>query len=263
MRIALRTSGGRGEYELTGAHAGVQASELFGRRLTFQITPEITLDGRSRPLRVQGKPRIRLEDGGRHAYRVFADVLLLPLPRRELRQTADGPNFVRDRGYAVGDIDVDLVQRNGQAELRPTRLWLTNAEGLARGVEFAERMASVQAVWEPARGQDGRLAGLVRAHEEAVETGDHGAIGTAAAAIRREFGTGTDVLPLVAAGLGADLEEPAADGSVVTVEEIPEEPIEDETDPAEAVRREIFEVAQAGREGRRRQALRRVGQGGI
>lgn len=236
MRIALRTSGGRGEYELTGEDAGVAASDLFNRRLHFQISPELTIDGRQRALRVQGKPRIRLEDGGRHAYRVLADVLLLPVPIRELRQTADGPDFFRDRGYSMTDIDVDLAAANGTADLRPKRLWLTNAEGLVRSVDFPERMAAVQALWAAARDEGGRLARLVAAHEAAVEGGDHAVIGTAATAIRGEFGTGTDVLPLVAAGLGVGMDEPPTDGGLV--EEVPEEGAE-ETDPEEAIREVI------------------------
>lgn len=237
MRIALRTSGGRGEYELTGEHGGIAASDLFDRLLNFQLTPDLLIAGRQRARRVQGKPRIRLEEGGRHAYGVLADVLLMPVPIRELRATANGPDFVRDRGYSMTDIDVALGATNGSAELRPMRLWLTNAEGLVRSVEFSERMAMVQAVWAAARDEDGRLARLVRAHEDAVESGDHGAIRTTASAIRGEFGTGTDVLPLVAAGLGVGLDEQSLDGGTI-VDEVPEEGAE-ETDPAEAIRKVI------------------------
>ena len=90
MRIALRTSGGRGEYELAGHQSNIGASDLLGRRLTYQLTPDLVLDGLSRAEHVQGKPRIRLEEGGSHIYRVLADVFLLPLPRRELREAPTG-----------------------------------------------------------------------------------------------------------------------------------------------------------------------------
>jgi hypothetical protein len=239
VRIALRTSGGRGEYELTGTHADVQASDLFDRLLSFRVSPELTIEGRSRPMRVQGKPRIRLEDGGVHAYRILTDVLLMPLPRRELRETVDGPDFVRDRGYAVSEIDVDLVRQwDGEAELRPTRLLLTNSAGLGRGVEFAERMAIVQAVWEAARGHEGRIATHVQDHEAAVESGDHARIRSAASAVRGYYGTGTDVLPLVAVDLGTEVEDTAVNPTVA-IGEIADDGVEDDTDPSEAVRREI------------------------
>jgi hypothetical protein len=239
MRIALRSSGGRGEYELTGSHGAVAASDLFDHQLDFQITPELIIAGRHQPLRVQGKPRIRLLDQrqDRHAYAVLANVLLLPVPIRELRQTAPGTDFVRDGGYSITDIDVDLVRANGGAELRPTRLWLSNSEGLVRSVEFAERMATVQAAWAAARETEGRLAVLVRRHEAAVEGGTHLEIGSAASAVRAEVGTETDVLPVVAALLGVGLDHPPPDGGVV-VERVPEEEGQ-EVDPAEAVRQTI------------------------
>jgi hypothetical protein len=236
VRIAFRPSGGRGEYELAGEYGGVAASDLFGRRLVFQITPELTIDGRQRVLRVQGKPRIRLAEGesGRHASGMLAGVLLLPVPRRELGRTTSGPDFVRDGGYVVGAIDVDLVAFNGQAELRPVRLYLINEDSAPRSIDFPERMGAILSIWAAARDRDERLAALVRSHEAAVASGNHSAIGTAASAIRRVFGTGTDVLPLVAAALGVGLEDVIGEGGVV-VDEVPDEGAE-ETDPAEAIR---------------------------
>lgn len=41
MRIALRTSGGRGEYELAGKQGEIAASSLFDHPLLYELTPEI------------------------------------------------------------------------------------------------------------------------------------------------------------------------------------------------------------------------------
>src|SRR5688572_19860493 len=90
MRIALRPSGGRGDYELAGSFNQLHASDLLERRFFFQITPAITIDGRARAHRLSGKPRIRPEEG-RHPYVVIAATLLLPPPRRELLKTAETP----------------------------------------------------------------------------------------------------------------------------------------------------------------------------
>jgi hypothetical protein len=43
MRIALRPSGGRGDYELAGSDNGVPASELFEKQFYYQITPSLTM----------------------------------------------------------------------------------------------------------------------------------------------------------------------------------------------------------------------------
>ena len=171
MRIALRTSGGRGEYELAGHQSNIGASDLLGRRLTYQLTPDLVLDGLSRAEHVQGKPRIRLEEGGSHIYRVLADVFLLPLPRRELREASDRPDFIRERCFVVQDIDIDVVRDSGiEVELRPTTLWLGNAVGLVRPTFVAEHMQPLQGVWLAGEEQDppSDLAVLVQHHTDAV-----------------------------------------------------------------------------------------------
>ena len=47
MKIALRTSGGRGEYELAGRFGSIAASDLFGLEILFDCTPEIEVSGHS------------------------------------------------------------------------------------------------------------------------------------------------------------------------------------------------------------------------
>lgn len=59
MRIALRPSGGRGDYELAGSFDTVHASDLLEKRFFFQLTPALTIDGRATAHRLSGKPRIR------------------------------------------------------------------------------------------------------------------------------------------------------------------------------------------------------------
>lgn len=238
MRIALRTSGGRGEYELAGRQATVANSDLFGLNLQFQLAPDLIIDGRSAADMTQGKPRIRLEDAraDQHAYRVFAGVLLLPPPRRELRLTTDGEDFVRDKQYAISDIDVDVVSRStSQVCLRPTRLYLRNASGLIRSVQVAERMALIHAIWEAARTEAGTLADLVRAHELAAHAGDHADIGRAGTALREYFATDGDILPELATRFDAA----TAVVGLQPDDSVPDEGFEDETDPDDARRREI------------------------
>jgi hypothetical protein len=189
---------------------------------------------------MQGKPRIRLEPGpGMHAYRVLAAVLLLPQPIRELRKTLDDPDFVRDRGFSVSDIDVDIVGVDSQRViLRPTCLWLTSAAGFVRPVDFAERMSSVQTMWDAAAQKDSPLATAIREHERSVTArpSDHSAMLAAAKNVRKILGGDEDLLPLVAVSLGAALEEPTVAPPEAAV---PAEGLDDPTPPAEASKREI------------------------
>lgn len=238
MRIALRTSGGRGEYELAGRQANIHNSDLFGLNLSYQLAPDLTIDGRSAAQLRDGKPRIRLNNAAsdHHAYRLFAAVLLLPPARRELRLTSDSDDFIRAKQYAISDIDVDVAGTSGStAYLRPTKLWLRNSTGLVRGVEVADRMALIHAIWDAAHGEAGTLADLVRAHEHAAYSGDHNAIERAAAALRDYFATDGDILDALAHRFKASVGET----EIAEEAEAPDEDAEDETHPDDARRREI------------------------
>lgn len=239
MRIALRTSGGRGEYELAGRQGAIRVDDLLEHNLVFELTPEIRIDGHGAAQRVQGKPRIRLEDprSYSHAYNFLAASLLLPQPKRALKETATGPDFIRDGQYAVTDIDVDVAGVGGtEVGLRPTTLWLRNASNLARSVDVPFRMAHVQALWGAARDNDSPIAAFVRAHEMAVLGGDHLEIQAAAAAIRAALGSTSDVLDELTARLGMDGDDTAISS---TTEEVSIERVEDEADPEDAARRAV------------------------
>ena len=237
LKIALRPSGGRGEYELTGRQGDVSVDDVLGRSMVFELSPDLVVDGHSAVQRAQGKPRIRLDDSNRHnhAYSVLAGVLLLPQPKRKLRETSSGPNFLYPGGYSITDIDVDLVDlQDDYIALRPTRLWLGNAGGLARSVDATHRLAQIQALWDAAREEESKLAELVRSHEAAVVEGDHGLIKASAAALRNELGTQGDVLDQLAVHLGLEAPETAIS---LAPESVPVEIAEDDLDPADAARK--------------------------
>ena len=131
MRIALRTSGGRGEYELAGTQGSVHASDLFDRVMSYELTPEIIIPGRAvaTVTETQGKPRIRLQDQASttHLYRLLAAVLLLPKPKREFKETHG--HFLRRESYSMTAIYVDVSARTAtEVVMRPTELLLQSAD---------------------------------------------------------------------------------------------------------------------------------------
>jgi hypothetical protein len=244
VRIALRKSGGRGEYELAGRQGEVGADALLDRNLRFELTPEITIDGHSSVQRKHGKTRIRLDSQKySHAYIPLAGALLLPKPRRELRETGTDPDLLHDGRFAVTDIDVDVVEvAAATATLRPTVLWLGNAAGLARPENVADRMSRVQAVWAAAKGQGSPLAELVLAHEQATVEGDHREIPKAARALQKKLGANGDPLPQLAVALGLEAEietevEAEPSGSAAAAAAVAAD--EEEIDPADAARRAV------------------------
>lgn len=255
MRISLRTSGGRGEYEFAGRQGARTTADLENKRLYYQLTPDLVIDGRSEERTAQGKPRIRLLEGGHHLYRVLSDVLLLPRPIRELRQTAESADFVRNGKFVVKDIDIDVAQvEHNRATIRPTNLWLANRAGLQRRLEIAGRVAVVQALWDAAAVSRGPVAEAVSRHARAVTSGDFWAIQEACNLLRRTAGSDSD--PLVAAGRVLGVNE----GALAEEAALPEPPTEerpqddDDTTPVEANARMVAkmrEVVDRGPAGRR------------
>lgn len=206
MRIALRTGGGRGVYELAGRQGNLVASDLFDREIYYELTPSIVIPGRAIASRLQGKPRIRLEDRQKttHFYRLLAAVLLLPKPKREFK-TTHGDELLKFEAYSMTAIKVDVGDITAhKVVLRPTDLLLENADKLQAKIEFAQRMSRVARLWEAANHQNTPLAELVKRLMHAVLTAnpDYKAIEDCAQAISDAVNTTGDPLPIVERQLG-------------------------------------------------------------
>lgn len=91
MRIALRTSGGRGEYEVAGSHESIRVHDVFDRQIVLELLPGFRFPTNNYVRHTQGKPRIRLLDpyGDSHVYLILAAILLLPKPKREIGATPE------------------------------------------------------------------------------------------------------------------------------------------------------------------------------
>lgn len=124
----------RGVYELAGRQASTSASDLFDREIFYELTPRIIIPGRAMASRLQGKPRIRLDDTRRttHLYRLLAAVLLLPKPKREFKKT-HGRQLLKFEAYSMSAIKVDVAETDAHSVvLRPTDLLLENAASWKR-----------------------------------------------------------------------------------------------------------------------------------
>lgn len=245
MRIALRTSGGRGEYELAGRHGSILNRDLFGLSVSYEISPSLVLPGHISAQFRDGKPRMRLEDapGARHAASVIAATLILPQPIRELRKTGSSP-VVLDEPYSISDIDVDVAARAERAvTLRPTAVWIRNQSGIVQKIEFAKRMAIVVGLWDAAEELDSELGRLIKDHRAAVTdpSGDHRQIIRAADALEEHAGVAGDAISTIRAeidrALGAPELDAANDTGISTETDSGNE--EDESAPEESSKRQV------------------------
>jgi hypothetical protein len=172
MRIALRTGGGRGVYELAGSQGSYRASELFDKEMFYELTPSLIIPGRAVPSVRQGKPRIKLnnQNNTTHLYRLLSALLLLPKPKREFKATS-GDILIAFESYSMTAIKVDIVAIEDERSIvRPTELLLENFQGLRERIDFVSRMSRVMEVWRAANEQDSEMAFLLRNHEAALFT---------------------------------------------------------------------------------------------
>jgi len=243
MRIALRTGGGRGVFELAGRQGDLAASDLFDHEIPYELTPRIIVPGRSVAALRQGKPRIALDDATRdkttHLYRLLSAVLLLPKPKREFKAT-HGTDLLRFESYSMTAIKVDVAKLNaGSVVLRPTDLLLENADGQRKELEFTQRMGRVIRLWDVASGHDSELAQLVRNLANAVETENpnYKTIERSAQEISNLLHTTGDPLPIAEEQLGAASAGPEHPPTTVPLPtgEANTFGLEDEISPQEAV----------------------------
>jgi len=170
MRIALRTGGGRGVYELAGNQGAYKATDVFDKELFYELAPDLIIPGRASAAIRQGKPRIKLNDQKitTHLYRLLAGLLLLPKPKREFKATS-GDILVAFEAYSMTVIKIDLASmQQSRAVIRPTDILLANSDGLEQHLKFVDRMSRIMALWRAADEADSELAGLLRVHKSCL-----------------------------------------------------------------------------------------------
>lgn len=198
MRIALRPSGGRGDYELAGSYNGLHASDLLEKDFFYQVTPSLVLQGKAKAHRLNGKPRIRPENDGQHPYVLMYSILLLPPPRRELIKTTS-TDFIAlaNQSYIIAGIDVDVVGSDtAKVVFAPTNIWTKNQVGVLK-IDFAERMSIISSLWFAATFYKSELSTLLLKHQAAVTSSDHLATHRVAKEIYKRFKADFNIIPLI------------------------------------------------------------------
>jgi len=146
MRIALRTSGGRGEYEVAGSHENIHVHDIVDRQIMLEMLPGFRLPTNNFVRRKQGKPRIRLVNShiDSHAYLILAAILLLPKPKREIGATPGEKLQIYRDNFSVLSIPFDVVELDAsEIVVSPTQLILANSSLNSVRVDVIERLQIV------------------------------------------------------------------------------------------------------------------------
>jgi HNH endonuclease len=191
MRIALRTSGGRGEYEIAGSHCGTSVSDVIDHEILLQMLPNNIIRSNNWVRRSQGKPRIRLKDSTKdsHIYLIISNILLMPKPKRELGITPIGKLQLTENNYCVTSIQFDLVNIGSSSlVIQPSDLILSNSEFDLARIDILERMRILLDIWAKASTRQDELSTLLLQHRDGVLSGDLVALQALSKKIRAMFG---------------------------------------------------------------------------
>ena len=167
MRITRRTSGGRGEYEISEDTGIITPRSLVDHELDFRLGAYTFHTGAV--LREQGgKRRLRLLDKQRtiHPHRQVAAALLMPAPVRGDEALGSGQPILKSVRYAVEHIAIQRAEI-----ISPTRAVLTLGELTLRNFNLhaellntGERLADVEFLWAHADELPTEIAQLLHAH---------------------------------------------------------------------------------------------------
>ena len=187
MRIALRTSGGRGEYEVAGSHESIRVHDVFDRQIVLELLPGFRFPTNNYVRHTQGKPRIRLLDpySDSHVYLILAAILLLPKPKREIGATPGGKLQIYKDNFSVMSIPFDVVElTTTEIVVSPTQMVLSNSTFDSVRLDLIERLRIVMACWEAASKQSSALANAITQHKNAFNSQNVKAVISATESIR-------------------------------------------------------------------------------
>lgn len=187
MRIALRTSGGRGEYEVAGSHESIRVHDVFDRQIVLELLPGFKFPTNNFVRHTQGKPRIRLLDphSDSHVYLILAAILLLPKPKREIGATPGGKLQIYKDNFSVMSIPFDVVELTAtEIVISPTQMILSNSTYNSVRLDIIERMRIVMGCWDAASKQSSAIASAIVQHKNAFNSHDVKAVIAATESIR-------------------------------------------------------------------------------
>lgn len=170
MRIVLRTSGGRGEYEMAGSHDSIRVPNVYDHQIVLELLPGLRLPTNNFVRNTQGKPRIRLLNQATdfHTYLILAAALLLPKPKREIGATPGGKLQVYKDNYSVVSVPFDVVELSStEIIISPTQIMLSNSSFDTSRLDVIERLRIVMACWDAASIINSPLANALIKHREA------------------------------------------------------------------------------------------------
>jgi putative restriction endonuclease len=173
MQISRRTSGGRGEYEITGTAAdGMRAADLENFLLSLEFPNGLLIHTRVRVSKQGGKLRLRMADVDIQVHKQLAAVFMMPGPTRQPAALGAGEPVMQESAYAIEHIEIDrvLIIRPETAVLQVNKVVVLNRSQLAQEINLRERTSALREVWNRRNEFPEEIAVRLEQHEKLVGT---------------------------------------------------------------------------------------------
>lgn len=174
MRISRRTSGGRGEYEISEQSSeGYMPHDLVDRRLFLDLGQGLVFDTGTVLRHAQGKFRLRKEQGAdMQLHRQLVAALLLPEAVRANNTMGGGDIIIQQGRYAVETVHLAVVKLDGnRAFLSVSDVIIANTDHTAEELKLHSRVVKLLRLWEERSRLPSEIQDLLRRHEEFVRGG--------------------------------------------------------------------------------------------
>jgi len=174
MRITRRTSGGRGEYEISERADRFVPTHLLDKRIVLDLGGDLTVDTGTVLTDQGGKRRLRMLDGTEmQVPRQLAATLMMPHPIRADEAMGGGQPVMQTDRYAIEHILLSRVDLGeDDAVLHVSDVVLRNRSYEAELLYLRERVSRLKRIWRDYSLLPGDIGHLVISHEELVSTGD-------------------------------------------------------------------------------------------
>jgi len=147
MRISRRTSGGRGEYEISEISAeGLMPHDIVDRRIILDLGEMIVLDTATHLRHAQGEFRIRRvhPDGDIQLHRQVVAALLLPEAIRANEPMGGGDPIIQKGRYAIEAIQIGRVRpADGRVVLCIEGVIIANRDHPPEELHVADRASAL------------------------------------------------------------------------------------------------------------------------
>ena len=148
MRISRRTSGGRGEYEISEPTAdGLTPNDLVGNRILLDLGQGLVLDTATVLKHAQGKFRLRRirPDGEMQLHRQVVAALLLPEAIRSNETMGGGEPIIQRGRYAIETIQLAAAPIADQSVcLSLSEIIISNRDHAAGELHIRSRLARIK-----------------------------------------------------------------------------------------------------------------------